>query len=267
MAREICITVVTGGTGTGKSHQTRKVVNFYCTPDPKVGRVPRKVLIMDTNNEYPDVKTVPYDPLNKDEATRGKVFSLLKNPELRRVSPFMANGTQMTYKQKKQAVIDIANNYMDGLVWLEDFNAYVLGVHKSEDLVAALTTCRHKATDLLIHVQNLAAIEPRLWQNVMWIRFHYQAGRVKKDGKTPNYELIRIAQYMVDYMYTNCKCTTDKCECKRKYFFVDINVRTNKIRTSSEELYLKAVDMYKRNHKDTTDALLGNPTFYLDLVK
>ncbi len=265
MARETCITVATGAPGTGKSTQTKKELLAYTALDSAIGRMPRKVLIMDTNNEYVEFQTVDYNPM--DPKDNGKNFALLKNPEIRRISPFKANGKFMTYEEKKKSVIDAVYCYRNGLIFLEDFNSYILGVHKSEELVSALTSARHKGTDIMIHVQNLSAIEPRMWNNITYVRFHYQAGPIKKDGKVTNFELMRIAQYMVNYMYGSCACEVNqKCSCGKKYFYLYVNVRTNKIRTNSKALYEKGVSMYRADYRDMTDEIKKNQLFYLDLV-
>ena len=265
MARETCIIIVTGAPGTGKSYQSKKELIEYCKPNPKVGRTARKALIMDTNNEYSEFQTVHYDP--DDKTDNGKNFKLLKNPEIRRVGAFKPNGRALTYADKNKAVV-VIGNYRMGLVFLEDLNTYILGVHKSEELVSALCSARHKGNDLIIHVQNLSAIEPRMWQNVTFVRFHYQVGKVKNDGKTPNFELMRIVQYMVNYVYSQCPCQGDKCECGRKYFFVYVNTRRNKILLTEKTmpLYKEGVRMFKANTKHVSDELERDENFYVSLT-
>lgn len=71
-----------------------------------------------------------------------------------------------------------------------------------EDIVSGLVNLRHRAVDVLVSYQSLRPVEPRMWQNTRWIRFHYQVDNVNDiKGKVSNPDMMKIAQNIVNKRY------------------------------------------------------------------
>lgn len=256
--RQPMITIVTGTPGSGKSHETEKQLNLYVQPDAQAGRPGRKVLILDTNDEYRNYKSVVYNV--KDPNDNGKHLQKLTNIEIRRIVPYYPspNGgaVNMDFNDKAKALIDITANYRNGLVLLEDINTYLIGM-KSAKEISALCAARHKGMDMIIQVQSLGAIDPRMFQNSTYIRMHYQTDDVSryKDRLGENFEPIRIAQYIVATEYFKGGDSV--------YNFLYFNNRTKKISGVTKAQYDQAFQMFKEDHK-IGSMLLRNQYMYLD---
>jgi hypothetical protein len=108
---------------------------------------------------------------------------------------------------------------------------------------------RHRAVDVLISYQSLRPVEPRIWQNSRWIRFHFQADNVNDiKGKVSNPTLMKIAQLVVNNRYLGGD----------KRFFVYIHNFANKIegKFTKKEFndacmqYLNANKKYIKEHQE-----------------
>lgn len=235
-------TIVAGAPGVGKSFETEIQLNLYIQQDPTIGRPARKVLLFDTNGEYDKYRSVQYNV--KDPKDGGIHLRKLVNPEIRRIVPYWpsANGAAkpMDFSDKKKVLVDIEANYRDGLVLLEDINTYLTGF-KSEEQIALLCALRHKGLDLIIHVQSLSAIDPRMFQNSSWIRMHYQADDISryKNRLGENFEPLKIAQNIInnEYFAGNIR------------FFLYFNLKTKKIIGMTDEQYKAGLEMYIQEHK------------------
>ncbi len=257
MARQPMITIVTGAPGSGKSHETEKQLNMYVQPDAALGRPGRKVLILDTNDEYRNYRSVMYNV--RDPNDNGKYLQQLSNIEIRRIVPYYpsprgGSPVSMDFNDKAKALIDITKNYRDGLVLLEDINTYLIGM-KSANEISALCAARHKGMDMIIQVQSLSAIDPRMFQNSTYIRMHYQTDDVSryKDRLGENFEPIKIAQNIVSTEYFKGGDNI--------YSFLYFNNRTKKITGITKQQYDMALQMFKEDHK-LGSMLSRNPYMY-----
>ncbi len=257
--RQPMTTIVTGKPGSGKTYQTIKELNLYVQQDASVGRPARKVLIFDTNDEFRDYRSVMYNV--RDPRDNGIHLRSLVNPEIRRIVPYYpsANGTPMTmsFEDKEKTLIDIVNNYRDGLVLLEDINTYLVSL-KSVETISALCAARHKGMDLIIQLQSLGAVEPRMFQNSTIIRMHYQMDDIAryKNRLNENYEPLKICQNIISlqHMKGNIRC------------FIYFNNETKKILNTSmapvtKEMYDEGLAMYKQEHKNKVGFLLSRDPY------
>ena len=179
------------------------MIQDYLTPDAKIGKKPRKVLIFDANGEYSN------DEIQKNFRFRTKVLALKdiedwskqSRVEVRRVLPVDANGNELGTEKYPEILAVILHYYRGGMLILEDINKYLTETRDAK-IIGALTTNRHRDLDIYIHLQSLAPLTTRMWQNANVVRFHYQMDDIDRyKARIPNYELFKIAQLMVNEKY------------------------------------------------------------------
>lgn len=190
--REPLMMVVCGMKGVGKTYTSIKEIEKYLQTTPlKKGR---KVLVFDVNapleRSYEKYQTVAVEDVGR-----------LKAIEPRRVVSVKPDSQPMTIDEKCNTLYTLLTSYTCGMLVMEDINNYVLGA-SSVELIGAITTNRHRDLDLLIHYQSLSALHPRIWQNCSVIRFHHQLDNIDRyRNRIPNYELMKLAQLIVDEQY------------------------------------------------------------------
>lgn len=231
--REPILMIATGTKGVGKTYTTLKEMRKYIVKHQK------KVVVFDTNYPY----ETSYSPF---KSVAIKNLNRLKKAEIRRVLPLNPNGSAMTAEQKEEALNDILNNFSDGLLVLEDINSYLLAP-KKVNVINALTTNRHKKMDIMIHYQSLSALAPRLWQNTAAVRFHYQLDDISRYKlRIPNYELIKLAQLLVNYEYE---------QQENKRFFIYVDFYNNAILGASKKQISRAAQELFRRYKSLRNGL------------
>ena len=86
--REPLLGVAVGKKGVGKTFTTNRVIKQYVTGNPASGILPRKVLVMDVNDEFTEYRGIALKDLMR--------FSVHPIVEARRVRPFHPDGRKMT---------------------------------------------------------------------------------------------------------------------------------------------------------------------------
>ncbi len=167
--REPVLFVAVGYKGVGKTFQTCQELHEYI----KVQK--RPVVIFDTNQE---IAYAQYAKIAPNDVKK------LKKAEIRRVEPIMPpkNGKSavpMDNKQKAACLAYLLKNFKNGLLVIEDMNNYLTST-RTDGIVSALTTNRHRSQDIIIHLQSLAKLDPTLWENTGVIRIHYQNDRLSR---------------------------------------------------------------------------------------
>lgn len=232
--RECGMMCTVGIQGVGKTYQNMHLIAKY-SRDKIYNQVEgRKVLIFDTNGEYGSEQFAEADieiDIKKIKLSDVGAFGASNSKEVRRIDASMA-----TIDQKLAAVKYIMENFRNGMLVLEDINTYTLNISHTKDIVSGLVNLRHRAVDIIVSYQSARAVEPRIWQNVRWVRMHYQASNISEiKDKIPNMELYKLAQILVETRYFN----------KDKRFFVYIHNTTNKIEGNfSEKEFLAAAEKY-----------------------
>jgi hypothetical protein len=202
--REPQLIVATGTKGVGKTYKTCQIIQEYLTPDIKIGKKPRKVLIFDVNGEYNNEELI-----KNGFRFRTKILALKdveewskqSRVEVRRILPVDANGNEVGTEKYSEILGVILHYFRGGMLILEDINKYLVETRDAK-IIGALTTNRHRDLDIYIHLQSLAPLTTRMWQNANVIRFHYQMDDVDRyKARIPNYELFKIAQLMVNEKY------------------------------------------------------------------
>jgi len=191
--REPILMCATGKKGVGKTFTTLQLIDEYVVDNKKTGKKARKVLIYDINMEYTQYKAIDYRDVPK--------FTKQSKVEVRRVLPIMEGGKMAALGDMLDILNYIIENYRGGLLILEDINRYLIQ-SKTVDVIGLLATNRHRDLDIVCHFQSLSALDPRMWQNTSFIRFHYQIDDIKRYAqRIPNYEMFKVAQCLVEYRY------------------------------------------------------------------
>ena len=96
MGREPKLLVAVGKKGVGKSYTTEKMIQQYVRGNPSKGVPPRRVLILDVNDEYTSYKAIRIQDVT--------LFSAHPMIEARRIRPFLDDGKKMTLDDVAQTL-------------------------------------------------------------------------------------------------------------------------------------------------------------------
>ena len=239
-SRESGMMAVTGIQGVGKTYRNMHIISDYVRDKIKTKVRGRKCLIFDTNGEYTDEQfsknDIPNFKVTRIALKDVEQWSRTENAECRRI-----DAKHLSIKEKKEAVEHLLKVYRNGMLVLEDINTYILSVTFMENIVGGIVNLRHRAVDVMISYQSLRPVEPRIWQNSRWVRFHYQADNVMDiKNKVSNVALFKIAQLLVN----------DKYFGGDKRFFVYIHNFANKIQGNfTKEEFENACQKYLTSNK------------------
>jgi hypothetical protein len=225
--REAHLGIAVGKRGIGKTYTTLKVISDYVNGFGGTLK-PRRVLIMDVNDEFSDIRAMKLSDV--------PLFSMHPKIEARRIRPFNVDNTPMTLSDVCQALYFILENFKGGLLLIEDINKY-LTHHFPKDVVGAIVTNRHKDLDIIMHYQAVGKVPTTVWENANWIRFHKNNQSVERHKKKyeDKYEMLRIAECLVDFQYEN----------GNERFFCYVDIEWSKIKGDvTKEMAIKAVEDY-----------------------
>ena len=194
MGREPKLLVGIGRKGSGKSYTTRKMIDQYVMGNPSKGVPGRKVLILDVNDEYYDIKAIRIQDVT--------LFSVHPMIEIRRIRPFLDDGRKMTLDDIAQTLFICLETFRNGLLLIEDVNKYISDTMPN-DLVGAICTNRHIGVDIILHYQSIGRITSKVWQNVNIIRLHKFTDTVKKHKHKfeDKFEYLSIAETLINQKY------------------------------------------------------------------
>ena len=173
--RQAIIEVAAARKGGGKTYVTaqEKISPYIITTPTWKGR---PVLIYDCNTEYTDkhcreglkVKWTAKALALKDLSA----WTMACIPEVRRILPLNAAGALTQDTDEMEEILNvILQTFRNGLLLIEDPNAYLIGI-SSKKIISAITRNRQKNLDLILHLQSLRAIPPRLLANMNIFRFY-----------------------------------------------------------------------------------------------
>lgn len=208
MGREPKLLVGVGRKGVGKSYTTRKMIDQYVLGNPAKGNPPRRVLILDVNDEYSDVRAIRISDIT--------LFSIHPQVEVRRIRPFLDDGKKMTLDDIASTLLVILDTFRNGLLLIEDVNKYISDTMPN-DLVGAICTNRHIGVDIVLHYQSIGRITSKVWQNVNLIRLHKFTDTVKRHKLKfeDKFEYLSIAETIINQRY--------EAGDKRFFLYVDID--------------------------------------------
>lgn len=209
--REAQLGVAVGKRGIGKSYTTTQIMSKYVKGFG--GKMkPRRVLIVDVNDEFQGVKAISPDDVKK--------FSMHPKIEARRIRPFNADGTKMTLNDICETLFMVLEQFKGGLLLIEDINKY-MSHHFPKDMVGAIVTNRHNSMDIIMHYQAIGKVPTTIWENANWVRFHKNNQSVDRHKKKfeDKYELFKLVECLVDNEY----------EKGNKYYHIYGNLDDTKI--------------------------------------
>lgn len=208
--REPQLGVAVGKKGVGKTFTTTKIIENYVRGNLAAGIKPRKVLILDVNDEFTQIKAIATQDVPK--------FSINNFIEARRIRPFKIDGKKMSLDEITVTLSTILETFRGGLLLVEDINRYISD-SMPNDLIGAICTNRHANMDIILHYQSIGRITPKVWQNLNWIRFHQNTESVQKHAskKFPDKEgIMSMAEFIVNEKV--------KKGDNRYFLYVDVDV-------------------------------------------
>jgi len=202
--RECSMTVCVGTQGAGKTYYNMHLIYLYCQDKIKNKVKGRKCLILDSNGEFADSQWKRNGiPDFTSPAIALKDIRAFANPkypvECRRVDM-----KHLLISEKLEVLTYAINNFKDGLLLAEDINGYVLNLTFLEEIIGRMVSLRHRGLDTILSFQGLRAINPVIYRNTRWVRYHHQldnASTVK--DKVNNYQLFKLAQIITNNRYEN----------------------------------------------------------------
>jgi hypothetical protein len=194
--REPLLGVAVGKKGVGKTFTTNKLIRQYAMGNYASGVLPRKVLILDANDEFTEYKAIALKDL--------MLFSVHPLVEVRRIRPIHPDGKKMTLDDLAATLNHIIEVFSGGLLLIEDINRFTSD-HMPQDLMGAIATNRHRDLDIILHYQGIGRVGTKVWQNINWLRMHKITESAIRHQKKfeDKYELIRISELMVNAQYFN----------------------------------------------------------------
>ena len=227
MGRQPKLLVAVGKKGVGKSYTTKQMMYDYAYKSPK-----RKVLIIDVNDEYTDIKAIRIQDV--------PLFSVHPLVEIRRIRPFMDDGKKMSLDDVANTLFIVLETFRNGLLLIEDINKYISDTMPN-DLVGAICTNRHIGVDIILHYQSIGRITSKVWQNLNIIRMHKITDAVKKHKQKfeDKYEYLSIAEIIVNTQH----------EKGNNHFFLYVDVDDEKLSGAfTNEEYENAVNIFLQNN-------------------
>lgn len=235
--RETKLIIVTGRKRIGKSNETLRIlVNEYTK-----GTHARKVLIFDPNNEYGSYelhdkgmkKVIRIPILGHNDILK---FNKQKIVEIRRIIPINQYGMPLSADEQDSLIVKMMQEFRGGCLFIEDLNT-VFGDALPKRVSAFFTNNAHRDADIILAMQSIGRILPKMWQNTQIVRFHAQLDSVdqSKNKLKEDYEIFKIAQLMVNFQYENGNTR----------FFVYVDKEEKKIRGAySRAMFEKAIMDY-----------------------
>lgn len=247
--REAQMGVVSGQRGCGKTYTTLKVqITNAINGIPNVMK-PKRVLILDSNNEYGDVQKDHKNhnfPHIKALAVKD-LQRWLKQPvvEARRISvmkPVEDGGGKMGQKELQEVLSEILKHFRNGLLIIEDLTSFVSDSLPA-DLIGKVATQRHVSVDIIIHFQTIGKVaHPKIWSMCNWYRFHKNGDTIEKNKNklTGNLDALYIAEKMIHKQ--------DRMGNKRFYVYYHRDTNSNlvgKIQGAfSQQMFKDAVEEF-----------------------
>jgi hypothetical protein len=264
--REPMFYVAVGKKGIGKTYLTKQLIRQYIKGVPENGLKPRKVLIMDVNNEFTEFKTIdPRDVMK---------FSVHPKIEARRIPVMKPEGFPMSLDEIAATSFQALKDFRGGMFVMEDITKYVSDTLQ-KDIIGTLATSRHIDTDIIAHFQYIGkAGNPKIKGTMNMLRLHKTLDSVRRHkNKFEEYiEIIEIGEIIVNHSYqtgmkmireikrikkTGYEDERDKIFNKfcRFYLYIDFDNECIKGNFTTEQ-FTSAIEEYLMNYPEETTSKL-----------
>lgn len=203
--RECFLLVVSGRKRIGKSNESiRMLYQTYM----KSGR---KGIIFDPNNEYgsyvmylPDGQTETKHIKTIEPSKKGIIsFSVHPDIEIRRLVPRNKDGTMMETNEVENLLICLIRYFRGGCIMIEDVKT-IFSDSLPMRFASLLYNNAHRNSDVILQVQSIGAINPKVWQNANYVRFHRQNDDVEESSEKTSkgkLEIFQLAELIVSRQY------------------------------------------------------------------
>ncbi len=259
VVRENRMLIVTGKQRIGKSNETLRNMFDDIIPEG------RKCLILDINNEYEKYKihygdgTTKVMPVKRIRHKDIQAFSSQEKVEVCRVIPYMDNGKPMTPEEIDLYWVRAIRQFRGGVILLEDLNN-VFADALPKRLTTLLTNKAHRDGDMVIHIQSVGRIVPKIRQNAEYVRFHYQIDSVaasKSKMEEEELRLFKVAQNIINRQYLAgaalLKINPNDAKGQRltrKYVYVDCVDKRIFGAFTKKMMYDACIEFLRRNPND-----------------
>ncbi|MDD5013520.1 MAG: DUF87 domain-containing protein [Atribacterota bacterium] len=245
--REPLLYIACGKKGVGKTYTTKKVLDEYVKGNIVTGAKPRKVLILDVNNEYTDYRRISPIDIRK--------WTVNPYKEIRRITPHDSDGNILNINQLEEIFIDATKNFRNGLILAEDLTKFV-GDSLPAEIVASLCTNRHTDVDIIAHFQSIGkAGHPKLKANMNILRLHKCLDTVEyhKNKFTEYTEILKIAEKLVNKRYDAFAKSNRNSGQTYFNFFVFVDFDHNQIKGDfSKKEFQEVITEYVQENENTT---------------
>jgi len=257
--REAQLGIAIGMKGVGKSYSTLQMIQNVLKGNPKTGAKPRKVLILDVNNEFGDVKNDQNKDFQHIRAIRledVKKWCYNGIIECRRVTILKEGGTQMTLNETADALKVILDSFQNGLLLIEDITKFVSDSLPS-DLIGAICTQRHRSCDIILHFQSVGKMaHPKLWANCNWLRIHKTEDSVKKHENKFGTDVTHLflAEKLVEMKYKGAFKDGSEISKQDPRFYLFIDKDLKKVSGYfTKKMFQEAVENYLLDNYSIVD--------------
>lgn len=237
--RENKMVVVSGLQGIGKSNETMLQIQEYIT-SPHA----RKVLILDPNNEFGSyelydragtfLRVINVPILDPDDIERFNNQTVI---EIRRIVVFDKYGQPLSDEEQDALAVKVCKTFRRGVLFIDDLNK-IFGDSIPQKFAALLINVRHRGVDLILSVQSIGRILPKMWQNTKIVRFHRQLDDIEdsKDKISRNRcEIFTLAELIVKHQHD---------EEGNRRFFLYIDLEAMKLKGISKNMFERATVEY-----------------------
>ncbi len=204
--RDPSIGLVTGQRSVGKSHKTLSVFQDYMIGNPLTGKVPRKALILDINDEFGNVRSdfsPNFQHIKTLPISRIAEYSRHPHIECRRIRVIDDRGKVMSLDEVANTLALVMENFRGGILLVEDPTKYISD-SLSGDLLGKICTLRHRNCDVILHFQYFGKIaHPKFWGSVNYVRVHKTGDEVEtyKSGFGGAYQPMKIIEALVNMQF------------------------------------------------------------------
>ncbi|MDD3875451.1 MAG: hypothetical protein PHT69_02460 [Bacteroidales bacterium] len=141
-----------------------------------IAKVNKKILIIDSNNEYEE-----YEAINPTEA---KNFGSTKKAEIKRV-------TFSSTIKKEEEMKTVFRYFENGLLVISDI------INFSREIISIMSTMRSREVDIIYHAKSVDDINFKILQNTNVIQQYKTEYPINKERNEFLYEPLTIMRYLI----------------------------------------------------------------------